>query len=200
MGQSAKIKKIELMKNILKIIIFVNLIFLSFLSISKSSENYHKNELEKFFKDLKNSQNLNEAINIEKNIWNLWNLHPKNQLLTNKLELGTELMENGQHKYAYKIFSNIIFEDPNWSEAWNKRATVLFLMKKYDLSLIDIEKTLDLEPRHFGALSGRAQIYIDRSEYQKALDNLIKTKKIYPLSKSSKVISKLEKILSIEEI
>ncbi len=188
------------MKNILKIIFFANLIFLSFLSISKSSENYHKNELEKFFTDLKNSQNLNEAINIEKNIWNLWNLHPKNQLLTNKLELGTELMENGQHKYAYKIFSNIIFEDPNWSEAWNKRATVLFLMKKYDLSLIDIEKTLDLEPRHFGALSGRAQIYINRSEYQKALDNLIKTKNIYPLSKSSKIISKLEKILSIEEI
>ena len=183
-----------------KIILFVYLIFISFLSYGKASEIYHKNKLEKYFVDLKKSTNLDEAINIEKNIWNLWSLHPSNQFLTNKLELGTELMENGQHKYAYKIFSNIIFEDPNWSEAWNKRATVLFLMKEYDLSLFDIEKTLDLEPRHFGALSGRAQIYIDLREYQKALDNLIQTKEIYPLSRGNKVISKLEKILNIEEI
>jgi len=188
------------MKNILKIILIINFIFLPFLSNAEASEKYHKNELEKFFKDLKNSKNLDEAISIEKNIWNLWNLHPKNKFLTNKLELGTELMENGQHKYAYKIFSNIIIEDPNWSEAWNKRATVLFLMKEYDLSLIDIEKTLNLEPRHFGALSGRAQIYIDLKKYQKALDNLILTKEIYPLSKGNKVIPKLEKILNIEKI
>ena len=188
------------MKKIFKIILLLN-IFLQYLLVNvNASEIYHNNELKKYFVDLKNSKNLDEAIVIEKNIWNLWNLHPKNQFLTNKLELGTELMENGQHKYAYRIFTNIIFEDPNWSEAWNKRATVLFLMKEYDLSLIDIEKTLDLEPRHFGALSGRAQIYIDLKEYRKALDNLMKTKEIYPLSRGNKVIPKLQKILSIEQI
>ena len=188
------------MRKILKIILFLNLIYSSFFIFANANEIYHKNKLEKYFVDLKNSKDLYEAIMIENNIWNLWNLHPNNKFLTNKLELGTELMESGQHKYAYKIFSNIIFEDPNWPEAWNKRATVLFLMNDYELSLKDIEKTLDLEPRHFGALSGRAQIYIDRKEYQKALDNLIQTKEIYPLSKASKVIPKLEKILNIEEI
>ena len=188
------------MKKTFKTILFTNLIFLFVSFYSYASEIYHKNKLEKFFMDLKKSTNIDEAVSIEKNIWNLWSLHPKNKFLTNKLELGTELMENGQHKYAYKIFSNIIFEDPNWSEAWNKRATVLFLMKEYDLSLIDIEKTLDLEPRHFGALSGRAQIYIDLKEYRKALDNLMKTKEIYPLSRGNKVIPKLEKILSIKQI
>ena len=200
MGSNSKIEKSKLMKSIFKFILFINLFFNSSIIFSAASEYYHKNKLEKFFIDLKNSKNLNEAIVVEKNIWNLWNLHPKNQFLTNKLELGTELMESGQHKYAYKIFSNIIYEDPNWAEAWNKRATVLFLMKEYDLSLEDIKKTLDLEPRHFGALSGRAQIYIDKAQYQKALDNLIKTKKIYPLSRGNKIIPKLEKILNIEEI
>ena len=184
----------------LKIILFINLISIFFLSYSNASEIYHKNKLEKYFVDLKKSTNLDEAINIEKNIWNLWSSHPSNQFLTNKLELGTELMEKGQHKYAYKIFSNIIFEDPNWSEAWNKRATVLFLMKEYDLSLFDIEKTLDLEPRHFGALSGRAQIYINKAEYRKALENLIQTQKIYPLAKGNEVIPRLQKLLNIEEI
>ena len=185
-----------MIKNIIKIILYINLIYFSCFGLVNASEVYHKNKLEKYFSDLKKSKNLDEAISIEKNIWTLWNLHPNNQFLTNKLELGTELMENGQHRYAYKIFSNIIFEDPNWAEAWNKRATVLFLMNEYDLSLIDIEKTLNLEPRHFGALSGRAQIYIDQKEYQKALDNLIQTKKIYPLSKGSNIILNL-KILNI---
>ena len=188
------------MKKILKIILILNLFYFYLISYSAASETYHKKLLEKYFIDLKNSKNLDEAIDIENNIWSLWNLHPNSQFLTNKLELGTELMESGQHKYAYKIFSNIIFEDPNWSEAWNKRATVLFLMNEYDLSLIDIKKTLDIEPRHFGALSGRAQIYIHRENYQKALDNLIRTKEIYPLSKGNKIIPKLEKILNIEEI
>tara|TARA_B100000579_G_C22817584_1_gene848764 strand:- start:1033 stop:1599 length:567 start_codon:yes stop_codon:yes gene_type:complete len=188
------------MKKNYKIIFYIYL-FINLLTFDlNSSEIYHKNKLEKYFVELKNSKNSEQAIDIENNIWKLWVLHPNNELLTDKLELGTELMENGQHKYAYTIFTNIIFEDPNWSEAWNKRATVLFLMNKYDLSLKDIEKTLDLEPRHFGALSGRARIYIQQQEYEKALENLIKTKKIYPLSSGSEIISRLEKILNIEEI
>ena len=158
------------MKRIFKIVVIISIIFHSFLININASEIYHNNELKKYFIDLKNSKNVDEAIVIEKNIWDLWNLHPNNQFLTNKLELGTELMENGQHKYAYKIFSNIIFEDPNWSEAWNKRATVLFLMNEYELSLIDINKTLDLEPRLFGALSGSAQIYIDQKNLKSSIN------------------------------
>ena len=140
------------MKKILKIIIYVNLILLSVLINSFASESYHKNKLEKKFIELKNSKNLDDAIIIEKNIWDLWNLHPDNESLTNKLELGTELMENGQHKYAYTIFSNIIFEDPNWSEAWNKRATVLFLMNEYELSLIDIKKNVRFRATSFWSI------------------------------------------------
>ena len=188
------------MIKIIKIIILSFFLSYTFLNSAFTSEIYHKQKLEKFFLELKKSKEIEEAENIEKNIWTLWNLHPKSEFLTNKLKLGTELMENGQHNYAHKIFSNIIFEDPNWSEAWNKRATVLFLMKKYELSLKDIDKTLDLEPRHFGALSGRAQIYIELKEYEKALNNLIQTKEIYPLSNGTKVIPKLEKILDIEKI
>ena len=188
------------MKKIFRFIILITFIFFYKFNYTFAFEIYHKQKLEKYFLELKNSTELEEAINIEKNIWTLWNLHPKSEFLTNKLKLGTELMENGQHNYAHKIFSNIIFEDPNWSEAWNKRATVLFLMKKYELSLKDIDKTLDLEPRHFGALSGRAQIYMELKEYEKALNNLIQTKEIYPLSNGTKVIPKLEKILDIEKI
>ena len=200
MGPGSETKEKQLIIKMIKIFFSLVIIFSSLFNNINASEIYHKNKLEIHFINLKNSTKLDEARNNEKKIWNLWNLHPNSEFLTNKLELGTELMESGQHKYAHKIFSNIIFEDPNWAEAWNKRATVLFLMKEYELSLLDIKKTLDLEPRHFGALSGRAQIYINLREYEKALDSLIKTREIYPLSNGTKVIPKIEKILNIKKI
>ena len=69
-------------------------------------------------------------------------------------------MSEGSYNYALQIFTNIIRTDPLWSEAWNARATLFFYMNNYKESLKDIDKVLDLEPRHFGALSGRAQILI----------------------------------------
>ena len=100
-------------------------------------------------------------------------------------------MENGQHNYAYKIFSNIIFEDPKWSEAWNKRATVLFLMKKYELSLKDIDKTLDLEPRHFGALDGLGQIQFKLNNFSESIQTYERLLTIVPHSSSAKKMLKL---------
>ena len=189
------------MKKTFKTILFINLIFIFVSFYSYASEIYHKNKLEKFFMDLKKSTNIDEAVSIEKNIWNLWSLHPKNKFLTNKLELGTELMENGQHKYAYKIFSNIIFEDPNWSEAWNKRATVLYLMNQYESSLDDIKITLKLEPRHFGALSGQALNYIELKQYEKAIKSYEAAQKIYPLLDSAKkMIPELQELTKEQEI
>ena len=52
-----------------------------------------------------------------------------------------------------------------------------------------------LEPRHFGALSGRAQIFIELGEYQKAINDLKKVKKISPVISSNKIIPELEKLI-----
>ena len=75
--------------------------------------------------------------------------------MSEKLEFGTKLMYKGQYEYALKIFTDIIETDPEWSEAWNKRATLLFLMKDYQKSLDDISKVLDLEP----IKNGLSEIY-----------------------------------------
>ena len=104
-------------------------------------------------------------------------------------------MNHGDYKYALKIFTNIIKTDPSWSEAWNKRATLLFFMKEYQRSLDDIDRVLAIEPRHFGALSGRAQIFIELEEYQKAIKDLKKAKKIHPIIVSNNLIITLEKLV-----
>ena len=130
----------------------------------------------------------------------MWNKHPNQNNLTEKLELGTSLMYQRRYDYALKVFTNIINSDPKWSEAWNKRATLLFLMKDYQKSLDDISIVLDLEPRHFGALSGRAQIYIDLELYQKALKDLKDAKKIHPVIRGNSLINELEKIVNGQNV
>ena len=178
---------------------FLSILFLIFCNVAITSE-VQKLQLNSLFDQLKNTKNSSIAKEIENKIWRLWTTHPSEESLTKLLAKGSEYMSQNQLTSAHNVFSKVIELDPNWSEAWNKRATVLFLMKEYDLSLVDIEKTLDLEPRHFGALSGRAQIYINKAEYRKALENLIQTQKIYPLAKGNEVIPRLQKLLNIEEI
>ena len=81
---------------------------------------------------------------------------------------------------AYIIFTKVISLDKNWAEAWNKRATVLYLMGEFEKSQKDIDKVLSLEKRHFGALSGQGLVQTALENYQKAIDSYIETHKIYP--------------------
>ena len=86
------------------------------------------------------------------------------------------------------IFSAVIKKDPNWAEAWNKRATVFYLMGRYEDSQNDINEVLKLEERHFGALSGQGLVQIKLRNYEKALKSYQKIEIIYPSMKSPKVM------------
>ena len=186
------------MKKIIYILI-LNLILI--LDVNSKNHNLTQvTELKKLFDDLSKINNIQDGDILEKKIWAVWNKHPNKNILSEKLEFGTKLMYKGQYEYALKIFTNIIETDPEWSEAWNKRATLLFLMKDYQKSLDDITKVLDLEPRHFGALSGRAQIYIDLELYQKALKDLKDARKIHPVIRGNKIINELEKLINGESV
>ena len=111
------------------------------------------------------------AKKIEGKIWKLWTTHPSEDSLTNLLAKGSEYMAQNQLTSAHNVFSKAIELDPNWAEAWNKRATVLYLMGNLELSQSDIDMVLKLEKRHFGALSGQGLVQTAMKNYQKAIDS-----------------------------
>jgi len=177
---------------------FIIFIFLnSFFLPAQSSQ---QDTLDKLFIELKKLNNSKNAELLEKKIWSIWNVHPRDIKLTEKLEFGAELIQYGNYDYALKVFDNILANDPEWSEAWNKRATVLFLMKLYSESLSDIEKVLKIESRHFGALSGQARIFIKLQQYEKAIVSLKKALKFYPSFRSGELIPELERLIREESI
>ena len=183
------------MKNYRLIISFF-LIFIFFLPTQSSQ----KTTLNQLFNELFKVNNYKDAIIIEKKIWSIWHEHPQNIELTEKLKLGSQLMNQGSYNYALKVFDNIIKTDPEWSEGWNKRATLLFLMNDLTGSLEDIKNVLIIEPRHFGALSGQARIFIKLQQYEEAINSLKKTLKFYPSFRSGDLILKIEKLIMEDSI
>tara|TARA_B110001452_G_scaffold217415_1_gene188955 strand:+ start:68 stop:619 length:552 start_codon:yes stop_codon:yes gene_type:complete len=169
----------------------------SFFSYAQSSQDIILNNL---FDQLGKINNLKSAEIVEKKIWSVWSKHPNDSKLTDRLEFGTELMQYGSYDYALKVFDNILITDPKWSEAWNKRATVYFLMSQFTNSLNDIDKVLNLEPRHFGALSGQARIFIKLQEYEKAIKSIERALEFYPSFRSGEMIPEIEKLIKEKSV
>ncbi len=88
------------------------------------------------------------------------------------LKRGQEAMEAEDYPTAIEHLSALTELAPGFAEGWNARATAFFLMDEYALSVADIERTLALEPRHFGALSGLGQILEALGEDALALEAL----------------------------
>ncbi len=147
------------------------------------------NKLNKLFNDLKikNSSIANKA---EQKIWKIWSTHPSDEKLTLLLAEGSNLVNNEKYNQAIDVFSKAINLDPLWAEAWNKRATVLYLSGKFERSQKDIDKVLELEKRHFGALAGQGLVNIHLKNYEKAIESYKKAKEIYPSMKSPDIMIK----------
>ena len=125
--------------------------------------------LDPLFADLQTTLSATAAQQIENQIWQYWLSFPNDQTIENTLSAAILMMERGQLRSAENIFGRIIEREPKFAEAWNKRATVRFLAGNYNGSAKDIAQVLQLEPRHFGALSGLGMIHIYNGDWQNAL-------------------------------
>ena len=172
----------------MKKFLIVSFLFFFSSSILADQKDSRLNTL--FEKLYLSSSNLESSIIIS-DIWEIWSIieNPNVQQLYNKAKLQ---MDNGEFQSAIQLFTKVININPEFAEAWNKRATTYFLMGEFDKSISDIEKTLILEPRHFGALDGLAEIYLLKKDLIKAAATYEKILKIIPSSKKSK--DRLEKI------
>ena len=175
-------------------------IFLVYSCFSYANESQQK-QIDDLFNQLKTTTNYEDSKKIESKIWKLWTTHPSKNSLTALLADGSFYMSQNKLETAYETFTKTIELDSNWAEAWNKRATVLYLMGKYELSQADIDKVLELEERHFGALSGQGLVQTALKNYQKAIDSYIEAHKVHPFMKSPLImIEKLQLQLQKQSI
>ena len=178
------------MRIIFKILIIsISLLFASKIALADQNDP----RLNNLFKKLNETENQDEIRDLISDIWNIW-YEVDDPKVIEYFEKGIQAMNLRNYPLAIRFFNNLIEEDPNFAEGWNKRATVHFMMGNFDQSMQDIIKTLELEPRHFGALDGMGLIFIHQGQFQQALDVYDKMLEIFPFS--VKTMDKKERIQS----
>ena len=109
------------------------------------------------FRALVTQRPARERAEAEDLIWALWTAHPDDGL-SRRMNKAIGAMARRDLSGARAMLDALVLDAPRWAEAWNKRATLHFLEERDLDSVRDIERTLALEPRHFGAMSGLGQI------------------------------------------
>jgi tetratricopeptide (TPR) repeat protein len=104
---------------------------------------------------------------IEDMIWALWMYHPHRRA-AEALARATDDIAAQRYDVAETRLALLLRSRPDFAEAWNKRATLYYILERDEECLADIRRTLELEPRHFGALCGFGEICLGRGDAQSA--------------------------------
>lgn len=137
--------------------------------------------LPELFRRLHDTTNGNIARLTEFMIWKIWGESGEAKL-DRLMHEGEAAMEDKDYATAIARFSAVIAAKPDFAEGWNRRATVYYLAGDLDASLADIDHVLELEPRHFGAISGLGVVNLARNHDEAARDAFERVLSLYPLN------------------
>lgn len=141
--------------------------------------------LDPLFDRLEDADNPRQARLIAARIWSIWFQHPSGHVEA-LLRQGREALQDDDLEGALIAFGDAVRKAPGFAEAWNARATVNYQLGNYARALADIRRVLTLEPRHFGALSGRGLCYLELDQPEKALKAFQASLEIHPYQRGVK--------------
>jgi tetratricopeptide (TPR) repeat protein len=124
--------------------------------------------------------------NATRALWDLW-FSQVGEEAELQIREGTQLMNDIQYQKAHEIFKNLVITCPEFSEAHNKLATVLYLQKKYSHSIKECEITLKLNPNHFGAWNGLGLCLFELARYPEAIKSFQTALILQPYAEFNKI-------------
>jgi tetratricopeptide (TPR) repeat protein len=123
--------------------------------------------IDELLADLKNPDDrIREQATIE--LWRIW-FHQKGTYGMEMLEESQVLLEAGEFLQAEAVLNDLIDDQPDFAEAWNRRAVLYYLTEQYRKSLKDCQQAASLNPVHFGALHGIGLCHAALGEYAEAI-------------------------------
>ena len=155
------------------------------VALSDGRSSINDEELGLLFNQLLEIQSSSEADEITLKIWEIWTNDAETEFGQSTMLEGVSLMNRNSLVAAEELFSELIRSSPDYIEAWNKRATVRYMMGQLENSLNDVYVVLSKEPKHFGAMSGLGLIMIQREDFEGALSAYKKLIAIHPFSKDA---------------
>ncbi|WP_407941368.1 tetratricopeptide repeat protein [Mesorhizobium xinjiangense] len=143
-----------------------------------------QSRLDELFGELKRERNEKAAERIANRIWGEW-LKSGSATIDLLMQWSNEATREKKFNVALDFLDQVLVLQPDYAEAWNRRATVHFMMNNYAKSMADISRTLQLEPRHFGALSGMGAIMRATGNDKLALEAFERALGVYPMMRNA---------------
>jgi tetratricopeptide (TPR) repeat protein len=140
--------------------------------------------LDTLFTDLKRARSEAAAQRIARSIWDEW-FKSGSATVDLMMTWSDTALKAKKFDVALDFLDQVIVLRPDYAEGWNRRATVHFMMDNYSKSMVDIDRTLQLEPRHFGALSGLATIMYNTGRKEMALEAYERVLDVYPMMRNA---------------
>lgn len=95
-------------------------------------------------------------------------------------ERARQAMSGHDFPLAVELLDRATTLEPGWSEGWNRRATVFWLLKDHAGAIADLKRTLVIEPRHYEAWAALGRIYLSMDEKVRALEAFRRAAALYP--------------------
>ena len=138
------------------------------------------------FLQLKAAESAATASEHEDKIWRIWLEHPDKRTREVTL-IGIAFMNRGEARLAELAFTEALERNPEFAEAWNKRATLRYMVGDLEGSVADCANVLKLEPRHYGAMAGLGMISASRKNWRRATEWYKRALEIHPYFTGAKI-------------
>jgi tetratricopeptide (TPR) repeat protein len=114
-------------------------------------------------------------------LWAIWSRAdtPENNA---ELEAVQALIERGRHVEAIRRAGRLVEHAPAFAEAYNQRAIAHFVSGHLAESAADCRRVLELNPYHFGALSGLGQCQLGLRQRSEAIRTFRRALALQPYS------------------
>ncbi len=153
-------------------------------------------DLDGLFDQLSRTRDERRGKRVSERIWEIWKSSDSKSidLLTS---WAAAAMQGKRFNQALDLLDQVVVLRPDYAEGFNQRATLHYMMRSFDKSIADIERTLALEPRHFGALAGLASMFEQMGQKERALEAWYRALAVYPAMKSGQsAVIRLEEDLA----
>jgi tetratricopeptide (TPR) repeat protein len=160
--------------------------------ISVAAQQYVDTEaLDTLFAELREAPDAATAQQIDQRIWSIW-LTPTDPELASRMSAVLQARGRGDAIEAIQLLNLLVEDYPDYAEGWNQRATMLYIVGNFPASIADCARVLELEPRHFGALSGRAIMYLQLDQRSLALKDMTTALEIHPFLNERRLFPELQ--------
>lgn len=147
--------------------------------------------LDSLFARLHDAPDAETANALSNQIWALWTT-PSDPVLASRMRDVMEARALLDLDSAIKLLDQLVADYPAYAEGWNQRATLYYMAGDFEASIADCAKVLELEPRHYGALSGRALMYLQQGKRSLALKDMKAALNLHPFLAEKQLFPELQ--------